>query len=33
MNNRFKMFLDNETKFLFGLKWKYNMVDKLLQRN
>lgn len=27
------MFLDNETKFLLGVKRKCNMVDNLLQRN
>lgn len=27
------MFLDSETKFLLSLKWKQNMVDKLLQIN
>lgn len=32
MNNSFKMVLDNETKFLFGLKWKHNMVNKILQK-
>lgn len=33
MNNSFKIALDNETKFLLGLKWKHNMVKKVLQKN
>lgn len=33
MNNSFKMVLDNETKFLLGLKWKHNMVNKMLKKN
>lgn len=30
MNNSFKVVLDNETKFLLGLKWKHNMVSKIV---
>lgn len=33
MNNSFKMVLDNETKFLLRLKWKHNIVNKILQKN
>lgn len=32
MNNSFKIVLDNETKFLLGLKWKHNTVNKILQK-
>lgn len=33
MNNSFKMVLDNETKFLLGLKWKHSTVNKIQQKN
>jgi len=32
MNNHFQMVLGNETKFLLSLKWKHNMVNKILKK-